>query len=516
MWIRIHAVALLLYAPGLWAEPPDVDRVNNRSPRFSVSEDDIRFYASYSGTVTHEPDERRIRRFGIAPKAMEMIKSARERIVASVFLFDNLLTEDEPTLDIVATLTDALVEQKQAYPGMTISVIFDPSHRAYAGRVSDAENTLRAAGIDIFYSDLLAGLKPASWLGVREAMGHVGRSADQLTFGLWGSIRDLALSVIPVPGAEFDGKPVTFETVYNAALLKANHRKVLVADDGRGGWEALVSSANPHNPSLGSANTALSVKGVPARYIYNVLREDIRHSLSLGGDEVRWGDHEPARDAETYLAEHLPPLTMPEDPGTDVPAVCVVSEKEIAPVIMEALDAAQPDDVIRIQMFYLSYQPVLDAIVRAAERVETPVRILLDANKDSFNKEKDGTPNRQVAAWLMAQRTNGVNVEIRWYATRGEQNHAKIMSITSPRDDDCFLTTGSCNWTGRNMAGVNMEMNLAVYGVPGLHPSFDDLFDRFWDNRDGVEYSLPYEAFSDHAGYMKWRLGEAPYFYSTF
>ena len=46
---------------------------------------------------------------------------------------------------------------------------------------------------------------------------------------------------------------------------------------------------------------------------------------------------------------------------------------------------------------------VLDAILAASRRVDQPIRLLLDANKDSFNKEKDGTPNRQVARYLLRE-----------------------------------------------------------------------------------------------------------------
>ena len=139
-------------------------------------------------------------------------------------------------------------------------------------------------------------------------------------------------------------------------------------------------------------------------------------------------------------------------------------------------------------MFYLSYQPVLDAIVRAAEVTEAPVRLLLDANKDSFNKEKDGTPNRQAARWLLNQaRDRKARLEVRWYSTHGEQNHAKTMSISNPATRKYQITTGSCNWTGRNMAGVNMESNVLLDGAVKPVEDFNVLFDLFWSNSDGKE-----------------------------
>jgi len=91
------------------------------------------------------------------------------------------------------------------------------------------------------------------------------------------------------------------------------------------------------------------------------------------------------------------------------------------------------------------------------------------------------------------------------------------MSITHAQGNKYLLTTGSCNWTGRNMDGVNMEANIIVEGSPKVAASFNRYFDRFWSNSDGMEYSLPYEAFKDRtAADWKWKKGEKPFYWSTF
>src|ERR1700719_3503926 len=43
--------------------------------------------------------------------------------------------------------------------------------------------------------------------------------------------------------------------------FKADHRKVLVADDGRGGLAAVVASANPHDAEIAWSNAAARVSG---------------------------------------------------------------------------------------------------------------------------------------------------------------------------------------------------------------------------------------------------------------
>ena len=80
-----------------------------------------------------------------------------------------------------------------------------------------------------------------------------------------------------------------------------------------------------------------------------------------------------------------------------------------------------------------------------------------------------------------------------------------------------LLTTGSCNWTGRNMDGVNMEANVVVEGSEKVVAAFNAYFDAFWSNKGAVEYSLPYELFKDQtAADWKWTRGEKPFYYSTF
>jgi hypothetical protein len=495
-----------------------VRRVNNVSPWFPVSDQDIDLFLSYSGVKTNGSAPEAFSHMNIAPKALDMINQATQLVVASVFLFDNMYASNAPPVDLVNQFTDLLIAKKEKHPGIRIAAVLDPMHRAYGDRESPAVRRLREHGVDIFYSDLLDGLKAASFVGLREGLGHTGRLLSRLTFGGWGHLTAGLGAHVPMPGdMQLDGEPFNAQMMYNALLLKANHRKLLVTDSPDGSFEALVSSANPHNASWRSANSALSVKGDTARYIHNVIREDIAHSIALGSRYCSWRDGADRAYRSRYLRDTLPALPIDASgDSTALPRVRFVSEAQIARAIIAMLDAAQPDDEIRIQMFYLSYQPVLDAIVRTAKRVDRPIRLLLDANKDSFNKEKNGTPNRQVAQWLLAQKAKGANLEIRWYATHGEQNHAKIMSISNLRTGKRELTTGSCNWTGRNMAGVNMECNLVVEGAGKLNRQFENMFDMLWTNGGGSQYSLDYETFKDAASHWAWVFGEAPFYYSAF
>lgn len=503
--------------------PLHIPRVNAASPRFPVDEADLGFFMNYTGYKVTDPATGKGERFEkihIDPKGRDMILQAQKVILMSVFLFDNLYADWEPPVDVAGTLTDLLVAQKHKHPDMTIAVVLDPVHRGYGRGISEAEKRFREVGIDVFYSDLIRGLGKGTFLGFREGVGHVSRAIDGVTFGLWTRANSALWSRVPFPvGAKIDGRRITIAMAFNAMLVKANHRKILVTDTPDGRLEALVASMNPHNASYGAVNTAVSVKGTPATYIYELTRQDIARCIRLGGAHTRWSRQADPAYRREYLERSLParPVMPPRRPAAG-PAVGVqvVTEKEIGHAVIRLLDAVEPDDGVRIQMFYLSHRPVLKAILQASRRTHKPIRLLLDANKDSFNRVKDGTPNRQVAAYLLEKAKQcGGRLAIRWYSTHGEQNHAKIMTITNPRTGKYQLTTGSCNWTARNMAAVNMESNLVVDGAGRLNHQFNQLFDLFWANADGNEYSLEYGVYRQHAGMWKWTLGDRPFYYST-
>lgn len=505
------------------AESVHPDRVENRSPEFLVAADSVAHfmnYTAYQPAADGLGEGRRTHHEAIGPKVLDMINAADTHIVLSVFLFDSLYAPGTPPRDVVGILTEALKARRAARPGLRIALILDPSHAAYGTRESPAVAALRAAGADVFYSDLLDDLKKAAPLGVREGLGHTGRFIDRLTFNAWGNTRQTVMDAFKLP-VPFDDTRLSVEGAYQATLLKANHRKILVCDVGGRDWEALVSTANPHNASAAHVNSAVSVRGAPARYLYRLLREDMRHSAGLGRRFAQWHASADRHYRRHFFTASFPPLDEPEPaetaPGDDAVRVRVVTESAIRDAIVALLAEAHPDDEIRIQMFYLSFQPVLDALLEASRVVKQPIRLLLDANQDSFNRERDGTPNRQVARYLLreARRLDGL-IEIRWYATHGEQNHAKTMSISNPRLARAWFTTGSANWTGRNLDGVNMEANLVLRDAYRVNAEFDALFDRFWTNGDGRLYSRPYEDFAEAAADTKWRRGEKPWYFSTF
>jgi len=572
--LRVSSLALILAFTGACKQRDDsaalrseeatpaagAPRLEAQSPWFPVADGDVGLHLSFSGFKPNgasTTDGERVHRLAIGKKALAMVDAARTTIVASAFLFDSMYASnpegttraDDALAEerrITETFRDRLLAKRRENPNMLIVVVLDPINRAYADRVSEAVKRFHEAGIDVFYSDLASTPPVGVNNKVMSAFQELHRrdvQVDELQSSAFATIEDaindsstLAFALgdrkLPIQQqlqslkagrplelggkpVALDGHPLTLELAFQAALLKANHRKLLVTDAGDR-LEALVSSANPHNASFGAANSALSVKGAAATYIYNVIREDVRFSIErqerverkLATDGERaaragkrfafWSAARatPAARAD-YLTRLFPALPVPAAAGTTVGQAAFVTESKIADAVLSLLARAERGDEIRIQMFYLSYQPVIDAILAASKRTERPVRVLLDPNKDAFNAIKDGTPNRQVARHMLraAKDDPAAKLELRWYSTHGEQNHAKIMSITNAASGKHEVITGSCNWTGKNIAGPNMEANLVVKGAPGVVAQFNAQFDAFWSNRGeaGVEYSIPYD-----------------------
>lgn len=501
---------------------PVPKRLITQSPWFYVSERDVDLQATYCWFDPNKQE--RFTHLGIAPKALKMIQDANKVIIASVFLFDTAYSDNEIKWDIVREFTNLLIQKKKDNPDMTIAVILDPINRAYEKRISPAMHAMLYAGIDIFISDLL-DTNSATALHLREGLHHIGRFINRrLAFGLFGKVGDLFTErnvSIQTPV----GEGVSIKKLWNALALKANHRKVLVVDSGHT-YESIVTSANPHNASIPNSNYGTTVRGDLAKYIYMVLREDVKNSIEL--NRVIWHHKESKilrkNYEREYLRKHLPPFDLqdiqPGQDSIDTPVrISFMTESRIRDQIITMLSEVAPGDAVRIQMFYLSNMPVIQAIIDAAKKVERPIRIILDPSKDAFNIEKDGTPNRQVAYHLAEKiKEQGLNLEIRWYDTHGEQNHAKIMSITNPTIGKYELINGSANWTGKNLEDINMEANLRIVGSKKVTEKFNGVFDLLWtnDNHGGMIFTLGYheksssdgKSYDTHAGMSKWYFGE--------
>jgi HKD family nuclease len=269
-----------------------------------------------------------------------------------------------------------------------------------------------------------------------------------------------------------NGPEVSIRNYLRLLNFKANHRKVLITDQG-----AMISSSNPHDGSSYHSNIALQFKGEAVKY----LLEAEKSVAAFSGTKIK----------VEYLYNSGPVRRSTE--------VLVLTEDEIRDKILENIKDTKEGDRIDLGMFYLSHREIIKQLIQAADR-GVDIRVILDPNKDAFGFEKNGIPNRQAAAELLKKSDN--KIQVRWYLTHGEQFHTKVIAVH--KKSEAVLIGGSANYTRRNLDKYNLEADLMVTVKEDdpLAKGFTDYFDRIWENRDGVYTG----DFSEYADDSLWKV----------
>ena len=284
--------------------------------------------------------------------------------------------------------------------------------------------------------------------------------------------------------------------------FKANHRKLLITDAATATADdreplCIVGSANPHDGSSAHSNVALEVRGELARHLFSSELDVVRNAC-----------------ADTAVADAMLDPLMAALPAASISTTTtasatadILTESRIRAALVEELARATPDTVCDVAVFYLSDRIVIEALIAAAAR-GAQLRVILDPNKDAFGYEKNGVPNRPVAAELL-RRGEG-RIAVRWYATQGEQFHAKLF-LRRDTDGTAMLMLGSANYTRRNLGDFNLETNVRLSG-PAALPAIADAavwFERIWSNTDG-EFTVAHDAYADDSRWhrMLYRLQE--------
>ncbi|MCZ6498874.1 MAG: phospholipase, partial [Gammaproteobacteria bacterium] len=178
-----------------------------------------------------------------------MIRRARKLVLLDMFLYNDFQRgKPETTRLLSSELTDTLLHQKQAYPDITIAVITDPINTVYGSLPSAKFVRLIDAGITVVITDLsrLRDSNPIYSFFWRPLIRPLGNSQR---------------GFLPNP---FDpGGKATIRSYLALLNYKANHRKVLISDDGDE-LVGLVSSANAQDASSANANAAVRFTGPAA------------------------------------------------------------------------------------------------------------------------------------------------------------------------------------------------------------------------------------------------------------
>lgn len=419
----------------------------------------------------------------IFDSVLGLVGQAREYLILDFFLFNSqrgATLGATPHRELSVELRDALLKRKREMPQMRILVIADPINDVYGALPSRDLAALRGAGIEVVVPDL-DGLRDSNpiysgfWrLAIRWWSGNGSGEAslpnpldagpDRVTFGAWARLLN----------------------------FKANHRKVIIGDDGKGGMVGIITSANPHDASSRHSNVAVMLSGA-------ALTPLVDSELAIAAD-AGW-------NGGWKIPE--PPVTAALTPENTA-RVQVLTEGEIRAAIVRNFAGARVGDSIDIAMFYLSDRDVIQALLDAAKR-GVSVRVLLDPNKDAFGRTKNGIPNRSVATELAAASDGAIKV--RWFRTHGEQFHSKLVTMRSATE--FWFTLGSANLTRRNLEDFNLEANVAA-SVPlnaQIATQISAWFDSLWTNRGPpeLEYTAEFGAYADpsQGSYWLYRMMEA-------
>ncbi len=447
---------------------PLPDGISVEGPIYNVSGVDFMYDLNYID------GEEQIIEQEIFDEIFRTINLAEDFIVIDMFLFNTDYSEKVRYKNLTTDMKDLLVEKKMSSPEMDIVFISDPINNFYGDYVSDVFVEMEEVGIEVIITDhtemrdinfIYAGFWRAylQWFGTGGLgwIGHpLGRSEEK----------------------------VTLRSYLKLMNTKANHRKVIVADQGER-IVSIVTSANPHEASSKHSNVAVKVYDGVAVDILNAEAAVV--GFSGGGETI-----------ENILSEIDP------NPTFGKMQVQLLTEGKIREGLIQEINNAKDGEKIEMVMFYLSDRKIIESLLAASER-GVEIEIILDPNKDAFAREKSGVPNRQVA-WELVKKSEG-KIKVRWYNTQGEQQHSKI-TVIRKSDGSIIVFLGSANLTGRNLGDYNLEMNLRVNSPEGVSFSEEVLgmFFMMWNN-DGGEYTLDFDAYKDTSlgKYILYRFQEA-------
>ncbi len=432
------------------------DNLNYLGDEYTVGETDVDFlydltYESSGGKI--ELDQ------SIFDAIFNLIENAERYILIDMFLFNSYSAHDDRIhRNVSKELSERLVRKKSRNPGLAIDFITDPVNTVYGGSLSPELEELKEAGINVIVSDHQE-LRDSNFL----------YSAIWRTFIQWfgNSSRN---GIVKHPFSN-SAEKVTIRSYLRMMNFKANHRKILVADND-GDMVAVIGSANPHGGSSAHSNIALLIRGDIWRSVYQTEAAVAR----LSG-----GALSPIK-AETRRPAAPPTLTA-----------SIITENQIKRALVEEISAAELSDEIGLAQFYLSDREIIKALLSAAAR-GVQIRIILDRNQDAFGYEKNGVPNRPVAGELV-EKSNGT-IKLRWYETHGEQFHSKL--FFSLRNEEMTAIMGSANLTRRNLDNYNLELDIKIITGSKSRTAGQILgyFDRMWNNEDGI-YTADFEKYQE-------------------
>jgi hypothetical protein len=308
----------------------------------------------------------------------------------------------------------------------------------------------------------LASLEQAGIIVARVRLDRL-RDSNPLYSGLWR----LLLGWWSDP---FDEAPGQASMRGWARMLnfKADRRQLLVADDGSGGWSALIAP-------VGGAGLVL--KGSLARAM-------IASELHI----AKWSADE----------DRLPAPAQMDGGGLGSIDARFLSEGGLEAALLDAVRAAGQGDQISIAVADLSHRPLIAAAIAAAWR-GAQLRVLLSRNP---------MPNQVVADELL--RNGGGRIEVRWYP--GDPAAPRPSLLTVKHRNDLWVNLSSANFTRRSLSDLDLDAGVELRMPPRAAPAraVAEYFDGLWSGAAaGAGLAKEVAAKPAASAYWRYRFAEA-------
>jgi threonine dehydrogenase-like Zn-dependent dehydrogenase len=337
-------------------------------------------------------------------------------------------------------LAERLLARRHARPHVKIVLVTDPGNEVFGGTSSR----------------ILASLEQAGIIVARVRLDRL-RDSNPLYSGLWR----LLFGWWSDPFDETPGQ-ASLRAWSRMQNFKADQRQLMVADDGSGGWNAILESA-----------------GAPAGLI---LRGSLARAMIAGELQIAGWSTDDDR--------------LPADPPLDARGVGSIdarflTEGAIEAALLDAIAAAGSGDQISIAVQSLSDRRLIAAALEAAAR-GARLHVLLAWNP---------MPNRAVAGELL--RGGGGRIEVRWYPL--DPPLPKLLLVR--HRSDLWMNLGSANFTRRNLGDLNLESGVELRMPAQAAPAraATEYFTRLWSGADGST------ELADHSpmAYWRYRFAEA-------
>jgi phosphatidylserine/phosphatidylglycerophosphate/cardiolipin synthase-like enzyme len=464
------AVALVCIATAVWqTHKPLPPGMHVASPVCTVPSSEVAFIPDITAADAYgHPAVSQ----AIQDQVLKVIGGAQHFVVLDYALIGAAAPGEAPQRRIAAELSDVLIRLRRERPGVRVLFLTDPVNERFGTVRAPELELLRAAGVEVVPVELDLLRDP----------NFLYSTLWRLTLNWWG------------------GPPGEAGAAARALNFKADHRKVLIADDARGRLTALVTSANPLERESAWSNTALRFSGAAATVL-------LKSELAVARFSGWHGDSsglEPAAAADPACDAAAPASLNPAQVR-----VQVLTEGAIRQELLEQLAAAVRGDSIDIAAFKLADRGVLEALLEAARR-GVRVRLILDPDEDATVLTPSGLPNQPLASELVSRSAGAVHV--RWYRTHGERFHTSLALISGA--GRVWLLAGSANFTRRGLEDYNLDADVALELTRDAPLADEALqyFETLWSNRAalGIEYTADFAAFADpsQADYWLCRLLE--------